>query len=301
MSQDNNRAYIALVLVSIVWGTTYVAARVGANQMPGFFVAAVRHFLSGAVLVAFYLLRGYKIPPLATLKTISIQGFFLLCLANGMLTWSMQYLSGGMAAIIVALVPLFVALFSLGEKGKGRITKLMWVGWIAGLAGVIFIFWDYLHVSGSENRWIGFVLAFASVIAWAWGTVYTSRQSPQKEILFGAGLQMFISGAFMLLLCAITGYYVQPSQIEASGWFALGYLVIFGSLIAYSAYVFALAKLPASLVSIYAYINPVVAVLLGWMLLAENINTKIAIGILITLGGVYLVNNEFKKLRHESH
>lgn len=299
MKQDNNRAYIALGLVSIVWGTTYVAAKVGANQMPGFFVAAIRHFLSGVLLVAFFLLRGYKIPPMSTLKTLSIQGFFLLCLANGMLTWSMQYLSGGMAAIIVALVPLFVAFFSLGEKGAGRITAAMWMGWIVGLAGIVFIFWDYLNVAGSEQRWWGVLLAFASVLAWAWGTVYTSRQSPQKGILFGAGLQMLISGALMLLLCAITGYYVEPSQIETSGWLALGYLVVFGSLIAYSAYVFALAKLPASLVSIYAYVNPVVAVLLGWMLLSENFNSKIAVGILITLAGVYWVNREFKKTRHE--
>lgn len=298
MRQDN-RAYIALGLVSIVWGTTYVAAKVGANQMPGFFVAAVRHFCSGLLLVSFFLLKGYKIPSMSVLKTISIQGFFLLCLANGMLTWSMEYLSGGMAAIIVAMVPLFVAFFSLREKHNSRFTIAMWCGWLVGLTGIVFIFWDYLTVANNPQQWFGIGLAFASVIAWAWGSVYTSRQSPQAGILFGAGLQMLISGAAMLLLCAITGYYVVPSQIDTSGWWALAYLIFFGSLIAYSAYVFALAKLPASLVSIYAYINPLVAVVLGWALLSEHVSSKIALGIVVTLAGVYWVNREFSKLKHE--
>src|SRR3954462_7414883 len=113
MKKDLHKAYIALGIVSFFWGTTYIAARIGAQHMPGFFVAGLRQFLSGSILVGFFLIKGYSIPGWAVLRRISVQGIFLLCIANGLLTWSVEYISGGLAAIIAALVPLFIALFSV--------------------------------------------------------------------------------------------------------------------------------------------------------------------------------------------
>jgi len=134
-------------------------------------------------------------------------------------------------------------------------------------------------------------------LSWSFGTVYTAKNKPVVDILFGVGLQMLIAGVIMLIVCGITGKYVNLANAGQNSWIALIYLIVFGSLIAYSAFVFAINKLPPTQVSIYAYINPVVAVVLGWMFLSEKMNAIMLIGMLITLAGVYLVNREFKKLR----
>ncbi|MGQ0739616.1 MAG: EamA family transporter [Bacteroidota bacterium] len=297
MKKDLQKAYIALALVSFFWGTTYVASRVGAQQMPGLFMAGVRQFISGLILVAFFLARRYKLPGLQELKRISVQGIFLLCIANGLLTWAMEYISGGLAAIIVALVPLFIALFSIWLSACAKITRWMIAGLMIGFSGVLLIFSDYLGEMQNKNFLFGVGLSLISVLSWSFGTVYTSKQKSSVNILFNVGLQMFIAGIIMLIVCGITGKYVNLVSAGQESWVALLYLIVFGSLIAYSAFVFAISKLPPTLVSIYAYINPVVAVGLGWLLLSEKMNAIMAVGILITLAGVYVVNREFKKVK----
>ncbi|HEV7779909.1 MAG TPA: EamA family transporter [Chitinophagaceae bacterium] len=299
MKKEMRNAYIALGLVSFFWGTTYIAARIGAQGIPGLFVAGVRQFLSGLLLVSFFLLRGYKLPGWKVLKRISIQGIFLLCIANGLLTWSVEFISGGLAAIIAALVPLFIALFTVWLSKCAKITRVMIIGLAIGFAGVITIFYDYLGQMQNKSFLFGVVLAVISTLSWSFGTVYTANQKPKIEILFSVGLQMLIAGILMLIVCGITGKYSNLAMAGTPSLLALLYLVVFGSLLAYSAYVFAISKLPATQVSIYAYINPIVAVVFGWLLLAEKMNLIMLVGMLITLGGVYIVNHESKKLKHE--
>lgn len=295
------KAYTALAVVSFFWGTTYVAIKVGTQHMPGLFVAGVRQFLSGIILVSYFLLRGYKLPAWKDLRIISIQGFFLLCLANGMLTWAMDYISGGLAAIIAAMVPLFVALFSIWLARSARITKWMLIGLLVGFGGVFMIFYDYLgNLMQDRLFFLGIGMAILSVMSWSFGTVYSSREKPKVDILFNVGLQMFIAGVVMLIVCGFTGKYVNLSHAGAEPWLAILYLVVFGSLLAYTAYVFAISKLPATQVSIYAYINPVVAVFLGWLILSERMNLTMIVGTVITLLGIYLVNREFKRSRAQN-
>lgn len=173
----------------------------------------------------------------------------------------------------------------------------MIVGFVIGFIGVLTIFYDYLGQLQSKSFVFGVVLALLSTLSWSFGTVYTAKQKPPIDILFSVGLQMLIAGIIILIICGITGKYINPANVGQDSWLAISYLVVFGSLVAYSSYVFAISKLPATLVSVYAYINPVVAVLLGWVLLSEKMNANMLFGTLITLGGVYLVNHEFKKVR----
>ena len=295
MKKDLSRGYIALGLVSFFWGTTYIASRIGAQHMPGLFVSGVRQFSSGIILVSFFLIRGYSIPGWKALKKISLQGILLLCVANGLLTWSLEYISSGLAAIIAALVPLFITLFTIWLSKCAKITRLMITGIIIGFAGVLTIFYDYLAQMQSRSFAFGVGLALLSTLSWSFGTVYTSKQKPAVDILFNVGLQMLIAGFVLLTVCGLTGKYANLAETGHASWFALLYLVVFGSLLAYSAYVFAISKLPPTLVSIYAYINPIVAVGLGWLLLQEKMNANMILGTIITLSGVYLVNREFKK------
>ena len=299
MKTESGRAYIALGLVSFFWGTTYIASRIGAQHMPGLFVSGVRQFLSGSILVSFFLARGYSLPNWEALKKISLQGILLLCIANGLLTWSLEYISSGLAAIIAALVPLFITIFTLWLSRCTKITRWMIIGMLIGFGGVLTIFYDYLGQMHNKSFLFWVILALLSTLSWSFGTVYTSKQKLSTDILFTVGLQMLIAGFVMLIICGVTGKYVNLADTGHASWFALGYLIVFGSLLAYSAYVFAISKLPPAQVSIYAYINPIVAVGLGWLLLQEKMNANMLLGTFITLAGVWLVNKEFKKIKTE--
>ena len=297
MKKDLGKAYIALGLVSFLWGTTYIATRVGVQEMPGIFLSGLRQFTSGFIVVLFFLARGYKLPDLASLKHISIQGILLLCIANGGLTWALEYISGGLAAIIAALLPLFITFFSIWLLKSGKITRWMLTGMVIGFAGILIIFYDYLDFFSNKSFAFGVGLALLSTLSWALGMVYTSRKKLQVNILFSVGLQMLIAGVITLFISLLSGKYVNLATTGSASLYSLLYLVLFGSLIAYSAFVYSVSKLPATLVSIYAYINPIVAVLLGWLLLHEKLNPNMILGTLVTLGGVFLVNREFKKQR----
>ncbi len=297
MKKELSRAYIALGVVSFFWGTTYIASRIGAQHMPGLFVSGVRQFSSGLILVSFFLARGYSLPGWNALKKISLQGILLLCVANGLLTWSLEYISSGLAAIIAALVPLFITIFTIVLSRCAKITRWMIIGMIIGFGGVLTIFYDYVGQLQNKSFLLGVVMALLSTLTWSFGTVYTSKQKLSVDILFNVGLQMLIAGFVMLIICGLTGKYVNLADTGHASWFALIYLVFFGSLLAYSAYVFAISKLPPAQVSIYAYINPIVAVGLGGLLLQEKMNVNMILGTIITLGGVWLVNREFKKLK----
>jgi drug/metabolite transporter (DMT)-like permease len=293
--KEVSKGYIALAVVSFFWGTTYIASKVGASHMPGIFVSGVRQFVSGLIMVGFFLLKGYHLPKWSDLRKISFQGILLLCIANGFLTWSLEYISSGLAAIIAALVPLFVTVFSLLLTRCATVTRWMIVGLVLGLAGVCTIFYDYIGQFANRSFVIGISMAMMSTLSWAFGTVYSSRQKLSIGILYSVGLQMLIAGTLMLVICFISGKYVNLAETGYSSWYALLYLIFIGSLITYSAYVFAISKLPPTLVSVYAYINPVVAVLLGWILLQEKMNIHMVAGTLIILYGVYLVNREYRR------
>lgn len=288
---------MALAIVSFFWGTTYIAAKIGAQHIPGLFLAGIRQLLSGAILVAFFLVKGHKIPGWDVLKRISVQSIFLLCISNGLMTWSVEYISGGLASIIAALVPLFIALFTVLLSKCTRVTWLMLSGLFTGFAGVVVIFYNYLSQVQSQSFLFGITLATIGTMSWAFGTVYSSKQKPPINILFNVGLQMLIAGMIMLVVCGFTGKYVNLYTTDTESLLALLYLIVFGSLIAYSAYVFMISKLPPTQVSVYAYINPIVAVLCGWLLLSEQMNITMLLGTAITLIGVYLVNLESKKAK----
>lgn len=295
MKKDKRRAYIALAWVSFFWGTTYLASRISAQHIPGLFVAGVRQFISGAVLVGYFKSRGYAWPDKKSWIKITIQGILLLCISNGLFTWAMEYIDSGLAAIIAALVPLLVALFSILLLRFARFTVLMVAGLVIGFGGILTIFYEHFVQMANTRSGFGIGLALVATVSWSFGTVFASRYKPNTQILFSVGLQMLIAGCLILLVCGISGRYTNLISANTAALWSLLYLIIIGSLLTYSAYVFAVSTLPATQVSVYAYINPVVAIFLGWLILHESMSTNVITGTLITLGGVYLVNKEFKK------
>lgn len=295
MANDTRKAYIALAWVSFFWGTTYLASKISAHYMPGLFVAAVRQAVSGTILVGYFKSRGYKWPDKGSLIRIAVQGFFLLCISNGLLTWAMEYIDSGLGAIIAGLVPLFVALFSILLLRYARFTPLMIVGLIVGFGGIVTIFYEHFAQLANSKYTFGIALALIATLSWSFGTVYASRYKPATDLLFGVGLQMLFAGVVMLAVCGVSGKYVNLLKANGDALWGLLYLVVVGSLLTYSAYVFAVSKLPPTQASVYAYINPIVAIFLGWLMLKEHMSVNVITGTLITIGGVYLVNKEFKK------
>jgi drug/metabolite transporter (DMT)-like permease len=299
MKNERRKAYLALAVVSFFWGTTYLAARISAQHIPGLFVSGVRQFISGLLLVAYFRSRGYAWPDKKSWVMIAIQGVLLLCISNGLLTWALEYINSGLAAIIAGLVPLFVALFSILLLRFARLTKLMAAGLAIGFGGIITIFYEHFAQLLNARFAFGVILSLIATVSWSFGTVYASRYKPKIEILFSVGLQMLIAGTIMLVICYVSGNYVNLAEANHSALWGLVYLIFIGSLLAYSAYVFAISKLPPTQVSVYAYINPIVAIVLGWIILQEQVSVNVITGTLITLSGVYLVNKEFKKQRNE--
>ena len=287
-------SYIAVALVSFFWGTTYPAIRIGVAHMPGLMLASIRQTLAGALLVLFYLLKGQALPRLSEMGKLLIMGFLLLGASNGLLSWAEQYLPGGLAAILAATCPLAIVWFSIWFLPGAKFTRGLYLGMGLGLAGIVVIFSPEILHAHSHNFLLGAALILCSVITWAGGTVYTARHPLALPLLYVTGWQMLLGGISLMPLCVATGQFIPLQQIAPQAWWAIGYLIVFGSMIGYVAYVYAISTLPPAQVSIYAYINPLVAMAIGVWWLKESITLRTILGALITLCGVYLVQKSFK-------
>ncbi len=290
-------AYFALGLVSIFWGTTFLASHIGVQHLHGIMLSGVRMAVAGALLTAYFLLRGEKIPAKGVLWRIFIIGLLMLFGSNGLLTWSMAYIPSGLGAIIAATVPIWVTIFSLLLVKRVRVAPMLMVGMAVGLLGVAGIFYNYLPQLLNLDFHFSIFLSFTACLFWALGSVLTAKWALQINYLYGAGLQMLLSGVVMVLTCFCTGIYRPHNGLTIDLWESLLYLIFIGSVLTYSAYVFTLNNLPPSLAAVYAYINPIVAVLLGWAILDESFTWLMGVCGLVTVGGVFLVNRSFNKAK----
>ncbi|NSL85245.1 EamA family transporter [Chitinophaga solisilvae] len=296
MRKNNTNAYIALAIVSIFWGTTYLASRVGVRHIHGVMLAGLRQSAAGMLITAFFLLKGYKLPEKIVLSKLFVLGLLLLCGSNGLMTWAMQYIPSGLGAIIGATVPIWITIFSYFLVKRTTLSWQLIAGIVLGFAGVAGIFYNYLSSLVNPDFRFGIMLSVCACVFWALGSVLTAKWALGINYLFGAGFQMLFSGIVMLLFATLVlGQQLDAGSFTAELWESLLYLVLVGSVLSYSAYVFTLNHLPPSLAAVYAYINPIVAVLLGWVLLRENLTWLMGFCCLVTIGGVYLVNNAVSK------
>jgi len=291
------KAYVALAMVCFFWGTTWLASKQGVKHMPAFQLAGIRQFLGGMVYAIYFLASGKaRWPGLREWKTIIVLALFNFILSNGLATWGLKYISGGLAAIINAIVPLWLVINTFFTRGPALPPKAV-IGFAFGFAGICFIFYEHLHDFLDPGFTIGIIISLAATWTWAMGTVYTKKHAKSFDPYFGIGLQMIISGIVLYTVSQVTGNAVAIRHIPWQAWSAIAYLVIFGSVISFLAYLYALQNLSAEQTSLYAYINPIVAVLLGSLLFNERLTWFITVGGAITLYGVYLVNSAFRKMK----
>ena len=287
---------LALCWISFFWGTTWIASKEGVKYMPALQLAAIRQFLGSIIYLSYFLFKKTPWPKGKQCKTIIILSILNFVLSNGLSTWGVKYISSGLGAIIGALVPLWVVIISLfrGEK----LVKLSIIGLVVGFAGVCVIFYEHLSDFLIFDFRFGIIISIISTLTWAFATLYTKKKAASFNPYFSLGIQMFISSIFLFAYLGATGSAVSLSTIPVISWVSIGYLVIFGSVLTFIAYIYALQHLPAEINSIYAYINPIIAVLLGAYIFGEPLSLAIAVGGIITLFGLYLVNRSFQKSKN---
>lgn len=286
---------LALCFVCFFWGTTWIASKEGVRHMPALQLAGIRQFIGGSLYVAFFLFKKASWPKGKQWKTILILSLLNFVLSNGLSTWGVKYISSGLGAIINAVFPLWIVIitFFRGEK----LARLAILGLIVSFGGVCVIFYDHLSDLLQPDFRFGILLSLIATISWAFGSLYTKKKAATFNPYFSLGLQMLISSTVLLAVTGATGTGVNITSIPANSWWAIAYLVIIGSVLTFIAFIYMLQKLPPEINSIYAYVNPIIAVLLGAMIFGESLTLAIAIGGGVTLFGLYMVNHSMRKTR----
>jgi drug/metabolite transporter (DMT)-like permease len=286
---------LALCWVSFFWGTTWIASKEGVKYMPAFQLAGIRQGIGGILYVAYFLFKKAPWPKGKQWNTIILLSILNFIFSNGLSTWGVKYISGGLGAIIGAIFPIWIVLIML-FKGE-KINRLSILGMVVSFGGICYIFYDHLADFINPDFRFGIFISLFSTVTWAFGSLYTKKKVASFNPYFSLGLQMLISSAFILFITEATNTGISMKAIPAESWWAIGYLVLVGSVLTFIAFIYALQKLPPEISSIYAYINPIVAVLIGTLVFGEPLTLFLIVGGIITLFGLYLVNYSMRNTK----
>jgi drug/metabolite transporter (DMT)-like permease len=287
---DHNRtAYIAWVSVCLIWGTTYLAIRVALETIPPALVGAFRYLAAGAALALILRARGVRLPGPTHWNGLVLLGFLMIGLGNGGVIWAEQWVPSGIAAVVIATSPFWMTGVE-AALGSERLSLQGLVGLVFGFLGILLLVWPELTAGGELGRQfaIGVIALQIAEIGWALGSSYSKRHAREENVLGASALQMLFGGLIMLAAALVRGEFATLTFTWRTAAAEL-YLIVFGSLVGYSAYVYALKHLPVSTVSLYAYVNPVIAVVLGTLLLGEPFGWRVVVGSAIVLAGIAVV------------
>lgn len=284
---------LALIWVCFFWGTTWIASKEGVKHIPAIQMCAIRQMIGGSLYLFYFLYKKHPWPKGTQWFTIVILSILNFMLSNTLSTWGVKYISSGLGAIIAAIVPLWIVIITMFEGYRLPLKAL--TGMLLGFGGVCIIFYDHLKDFLIADFRLGIFLSLIASLSWAFGSLYTKKHAANFNPYFSLGLQMIFSATALFGITYSTGDAINISEISASSWWAISYLVIIGSVLTFIAYVYMLQRLPTSQASVYAYANPVVAVLLGAIIFNERLNLFVAVGGAVTILGVYLVNDSFSR------
>lgn len=292
---------LAFGAVYLVWGSTYLAIRYAIETLPPLLMAGTRHLVAGGVLYGVTRLRGAPNPDLRGWKSSLLLGGLLLLGGNGAVVWAEQRVPSGLAALLVATEPLWVMLVDWLRPGGVKLNGTVAAGLACGFSGVILLVHPTrLNVGTAVDPWGAAVLVGAA-LSWAIGSIYAGRvRIPVAPMMFAA-TQMICGGILLLLTGSAAGEWSRLSiaAVSASSLAAIAYLVVFGSLVGFTAYTWLLGVTSPSSVSTYAYVNPVVAVILGWAFRGEPITLAVVLAATVIVLGVLIIIGHHGKRRHE--
>jgi drug/metabolite transporter (DMT)-like permease len=287
-------SYFALTLTSIIWGTTWVVSRIGVQHVPGLQISYIRQFIAGSLLLIFFFVRGEKLPTRKQFTWLFVLSIFTFVLSNGFSTWSVKYVSSGLAALISALYPLCVVIIEMIFFKRNNNTPLTFIGLFVGLAGVAIVFYENAFHEQPDGYSYGIILGLIAMLGWSIGTIYITRNKYQMNPYYAIGWQMLIGSFLICMLAFTTNNNIPFNEIPSQTWMVIAYLVSFGSIVAFVAFIYTVKYMSPAIASLYAYINPLVAMSFGAILLDEPLTLNLIIGALVTLAGVYIVNYSVK-------
>jgi len=289
---DGNRGYniklgLAFAAIYLVWGSTYLAIRYAVETIPPLLTAGLRHTVAGSILLAWAWARGYR-PKREHWVAGAVVGSLYFLAGHGLLHWAEQYVGSGLAALLIATEPMFILLLAWAA-GQQRISRTSAVGLGLGVVGVAVLMGGELGLKGSSL--LGVIAVLASSLAWSGGVVVSSKVKLPSDALARTAVPLVCGAAMLLVAAGLTGEFhtVHWAGITLRSWLGLAYLIVFGSVVAFTAYTWLLQRCPPALVATHTYANPVVAVLLGWLLAGEVLNARIILASVAILGAIVLI------------
>ncbi len=291
------KVWAALIALYIVWGSTYLGIKVAIETIPPFMHAGIRFLISGIILVVWQRAAGYDLPTRKQWISTAIIGNLLLLGGNGLVAWAEQFIPSGIAALVIASVPMFLV---IGEAVRPGGIKPSWqaiVGLLVGFVG-IFILVGPSEVSGSSSKLnpFGVVALLGACLLWATGSIYSRSADLPKSSLMTTGAQMLTGSIGLFIISLVTGELNgwNPAAVSMRSLYGLGYLITIGSIVGFGSYVWLLQNAPISLVATYAYVNPIVAILLGAWIGNEPLERHIWVAAGIIIGSVMFINTRSK-------
>jgi drug/metabolite transporter (DMT)-like permease len=283
-------AYIAFGAVCIIWGTTYLGIKVALETIPPFLLGGIRHVVAGSALMALQAMRGEPLPSPREWGRLAWLGFLMIGVGNGGVNWGEQYLASGITAVMIGTSPFWmVAVDAFFPDGR-TFSRRQALGMALGFSGIVILVWPDL-VLADKDRWMalfGILSLQAACLGWSVSSSYTKRHALQHSVLSVASVQMLFGGVSMLAAGTALGEW-EALSFTTRTVSALVYLTLAGSIVAFAAYSYALRHLPIATVSLYTYVNPVIAVLLGTLLLGEPFRVSMVVAAAIIVSGIAVV------------
>lgn len=263
---------------------------------PAFLFAGIRQLSAGIILMlaAYSVNRKLDWNREHILRNALIGGL-MITMGNGLVTWGERYIPSGVAALICSMMPIFAVLFNLAQSKRDHFNATILAGMLLGTVGVGLIFKDSIKDFTNTVYIAGMMATLVATSSWALGSLISKRNTKQTNPMFNSGMQLFWGGVFLFVFSPFIDDYHNIDYANSNALLALGYLIIFGSVLAYAAYNFALGSLPVGVVTLYAYVNPLVAVVMGYLLLKEPLNIYTALAFVTIAIGVYLVNIGYRR------
>jgi drug/metabolite transporter (DMT)-like permease len=284
---------LAFIAVYFIWGSTYLAVRFGLSGFPPFILVSMRYIVAGMLMLAYCKLKGEALPPFKLLNKQAISGILMLVGGTGMVAWAEQYITSGQVAVLIAAQPLWFLVLDKANWRQYFSEKYIISGLLVGFLG-IFLFMKLGHeeVKESSMNIIAMIGVQIGAMLWVVGSLITKKHKGSSSVIMNSSIQLIAASVFSTLVALFAGEYTgfSFSHVPVNAWLGVVFLITFGSLVAYLAYIWLLGHVAPALISTYTYVNPVVAVFLGWALADEKFYSGQFIGLAVILIGILLVN-----------
>jgi drug/metabolite transporter (DMT)-like permease len=281
----------AFATIYLLWGSTYLAIRVGVHEVPPFLFASIRFLIAGVVLCGWMLLRGERLPSARQWMSVALLGVLIFVLDYGLLFWAEQRVPSGIAAVMLATIPAFMALSEIIILRTQKLTGRLALALVIGIAGVAVLVSRSLNLGGEPIETSGAITLLIASFSWSIASALTRKLPLPDSKVMSSGAQMFAGGLWLAITAGVLGEFrnFHPASVSRQAWAALLYLIVFGSIIAFTAYVWLIHHESPTKVGTYAYVNPVVAVLLGYFFAGEALGPRTILGTVCVLISVVVI------------